>query len=111
MLFSGGLIPTYLLIQNLNLVNSFPVLFLPAMVNVYNMLIIKNNFEGLPDELEESAKLDGAGNIRILVSVIIPLSLPVMARGCPAEWNRGLLRHVRLPGSRRHYLWPDDEYG
>ncbi|MGV2643317.1 ABC transporter permease subunit, partial [Clostridium perfringens] len=56
-----------------------PVLFLPAMVNVYNMLIIKNYFEGLPDELEESAKLDGAGNIRILVSVIVPLSLPVMA--------------------------------
>ena len=79
MLFSGGLIPTYLLMQNLNLVNSFPVLFLPAMVNVYNMLIIKNYFEGLPDELEESAKLDGAGNIRILVSVIVPLSLPVMA--------------------------------
>jgi len=79
MLFSGGLIPMYLLMQNLNLVNSFPVLFLPAMVNVYNMLIIKNYFEGLPDELEESAKLDGAGNIRILVSVIIPLSLPVMA--------------------------------
>lgn len=79
MLFSGGLIPTYLLMQNLNLVNSFPVLFLPAMVNVYNMLIIKNYFEGLPDELEESAKLDGAGNIRILISVMLPLSLPVMA--------------------------------
>lgn len=79
MLFSGGLIPTYLLMQNLNLVNSFPVLFLPAMVNVYNMLIIKNYFEGLPEELEESAKLDGAGNIRILASVMLPLSLPVLA--------------------------------
>jgi putative aldouronate transport system permease protein len=79
MLFSGGLIPTYLLMQNLNLVNSLPVLFLPGMVNVYNMLIIKNYFEGLPDELEESAKLDGAGNIRILISVMLPLSLPVMA--------------------------------
>ncbi|WP_068786183.1 carbohydrate ABC transporter permease [Paenibacillus phocaensis] len=79
MLFSGGLIPTYLLMQNLNLVNTFPVLFLPAMVNVYNMLIIKNYFEGLPEELEESAKLDGAGNIRILASVMLPLSLPVLA--------------------------------
>jgi len=79
MLFSGGLIPTYLLMQNLHLVNTLPVLFLPGMVNVYNMLIIKNYFEGLPDELEESAKLDGAGNFRILISVMLPLSLPVMA--------------------------------
>nr|WP_054955503.1 carbohydrate ABC transporter permease [Paenibacillus dakarensis] len=79
MLFSGGLIPTYLLMQNLNLVNTLGVLFLPAMVNVFNMLIIKNYFEGLPDSLEESAKLDGAGNIRILIHIMLPLSLPVMA--------------------------------
>ncbi|NMO96830.1 carbohydrate ABC transporter permease [Paenibacillus lemnae] len=79
MLFSGGLIPTYLLMQNLNLVNTLPVLFLPAMVNVFNMLIIKNYFEGLPESLEESAKLDGAGNIRILIHIILPLSLPVLA--------------------------------
>lgn len=79
MLFSGGLIPTYLLMQNLNLVNTLPVLFLPGMVNVYNMLIIKNYFEGLPDALEESAKLDGAGNIRIMLYVMLPLSMPVLA--------------------------------
>lgn len=79
MLFSGGLIPTYLLMQNLNLINTLGVLFLPAMVNVFNMLIIKNYFEGLPDSLEESAKLDGAGNIRILIHIMLPLSLPVMA--------------------------------
>ncbi len=79
MLFSGGLIPMYLLMQNLHLVNKLPVLFLPGMVNVFNMLIIKNYFEGLPDGLEESAKLDGAGNIRVLVSVVLPLSLPVLA--------------------------------
>jgi putative aldouronate transport system permease protein len=79
MLFSGGLIPTYLLMQNLDLVNKLPVLFLPGMVNIFYMLIIKSYFEALPDSLEESAKLDGAGNIRILVSIIIPLSLPVLA--------------------------------
>ncbi|OPA72972.1 sugar ABC transporter permease [Paenibacillus selenitireducens] len=79
MLFSGGLIPTYLLMHNLNLVNTLPVLFLPAMVNVFNMLIIKNYFEGLPDSLEESGKLDGAGNIRILIHIMLPLSLPVLA--------------------------------
>ncbi|MBN2981693.1 carbohydrate ABC transporter permease [Cohnella algarum] len=79
MLFSGGLIPTYLLMHNLNLVNTLPVLFLPAMVNVYNMLIIKNYFEGLPDSLEESAKIDGAGNLRILFLIYLPLSMPVLA--------------------------------
>lgn len=79
MLFSGGLIPMYLLMQNLDLVNKLPVLFLPGMVNVFNMLIIKNYFEGLPDGLEESAKLDGAGNIRVLFSVVLPLSMPVLA--------------------------------
>lgn len=79
MLFSGGLIPTYLLMHNLNLINTLPVLFLPAMLNVFNMLIIKNYFEGLPDSLEESGKLDGAGNIRILIHIMLPLSLPVLA--------------------------------
>ncbi|MFX3633945.1 MAG: carbohydrate ABC transporter permease [Candidatus Pristimantibacillus sp.] len=79
MLFSGGLIPTYLLMQTLGLVNQFPVLFLPAAINVFNMLIIKNYFEGLPDGLEESAKLDGASNIRILFSIVLPLSLPMLA--------------------------------
>lgn len=79
MLFSGGLIPTYLLMQTLGLINKLPVLFLPAAINVFNMLIIKNYFEGLPDGLEESAKIDGASNIRILFSIIFPLSLPVLA--------------------------------
>ncbi|MBB6729624.1 carbohydrate ABC transporter permease [Cohnella zeiphila] len=79
MLFSGGLIPTYLLMHNLHLVNTLPVLFLPSMINVFNMLVIKNYYEGLPDSLEESAKLDGAGHIRILFSIYLPLSLPVLA--------------------------------
>jgi putative aldouronate transport system permease protein len=79
MLFSGGLVPTYLLMQNLHLVNTIPILFLPSMVSVFNMLIIKNYFEGLPDSLEESAKIDGASNIRILFSIALPLSLPVLA--------------------------------
>ncbi|TMV46886.1 carbohydrate ABC transporter permease [Paenibacillus mesophilus] len=79
MLFSGGLIPTYLLMQQLHLIDKLPVLFLPAMVNVYNMLIIKNFFESLPDSLEESAKLDGASNLTILWRIMLPLSMPVLA--------------------------------
>ncbi|MFD2114200.1 carbohydrate ABC transporter permease [Paenibacillus yanchengensis] len=79
MLFSGGLIPTYLLMRNLGLVNELPVLFLPAMISVYNMLIIKSYFENLPEGLEESAKLDGASNLTILWRITLPLSLPVLA--------------------------------
>jgi putative aldouronate transport system permease protein len=79
MLFSGGLIPTYLLIQKLGLINTLPVLFLPGMISVFNMLVIKSYFENIPDALEESAKIDGASNTRILVQIVLPLSLPVMA--------------------------------
>ncbi|MBO9606261.1 MAG: carbohydrate ABC transporter permease [Paenibacillaceae bacterium] len=79
MLFSGGLIPTYLLMNNLELINTLPVLFLPFMINVYNMLIVKSYFETLPDGLEESAKIDGASNLTILFRIMLPLSLPVLA--------------------------------
>ncbi|MDD9268125.1 carbohydrate ABC transporter permease [Paenibacillus sp. GCM10023248] len=79
MLFSGGLIPTYLLMHTLHLIDKLPVLFLPFMINVYNMLIIKNYFESLPDSLEESAKIDGASNMTILWRIMLPLSLPVLA--------------------------------
>ncbi|UKS29257.1 carbohydrate ABC transporter permease [Paenibacillus sp. HWE-109] len=79
MLFSGGLIPTYLLMHKLHLIDKLPVLFLPFMINVYNMLIIKSYFESLPDSLEESAKIDGASNMKILVRIILPLSMPVLA--------------------------------
>lgn len=79
MMFNGGLIPTYLVIQKLGLLNNLWVLILPALVNVYNMLIMKNYFESLPDSIEESAKIDGASDLRILFQIILPLSKPVLA--------------------------------
>jgi len=79
MLFSGGLIPTYLLIRELGLINELPVLFLPGMISVFNMLVIKSYFETIPDALEESAKIDGASNFRTFLQVVLPLSLPVLA--------------------------------
>lgn len=78
MLFSGGLIPNYLLMKKLDLINNLAVLILPSMISVFNMLVIKNYYESLPESLEESAKLDGASNITILFRIIIPLSTPVM---------------------------------
>lgn len=82
MMFSGGLIPTYLLIRNLHLYNTRWALILPSALSVYNMLIIKNYYESIPDSIEESARIDGAGNFTIFLRFILPLSKPVLATIC-----------------------------
>ena len=79
MLFNGGIIPTYLVMRELSMVNTVWALFVPGLINVFYMLIVKNFFEAIPDSLEESAKLDGASNMRILFNIILPLSKPVLA--------------------------------
>ncbi len=79
MLFSGGLIPNYLLIRNLGLINSIGSLVLPGMISAYNVLIMRNFFKSVPDSLEEAARIDGAGYVRIFVSIVLPLSVPVLA--------------------------------
>jgi len=79
MFFSGGLIPTYLLVKNLHLVDSSWALVVPGLISTFSMMIMRNFFMGVPDELEESAKIDGANDIRILVSIVVPLSMPIMA--------------------------------
>lgn len=79
MMFSGGIVPNYLLIKNLGLLNKFGALVLPAMFSVFNMLVLKNYFQSIPESLEESAKLDGASNIEVLFKIILPLSLPTLA--------------------------------
>ena len=79
MFFSGGMIPEYLLIRNLNLLDSIWALILPGVVNAFYLLIIKTFFSSIPLELEESARMDGAGQYRVLFSIVLPLSLPVLA--------------------------------
>jgi putative aldouronate transport system permease protein len=79
MYFNGGLIPNYLLIKQLGMLNKFRAIIIPGLINVFHLLIIKNYYESLPESLEESAKLDGAGNFTILFRIIAPLSLPVFA--------------------------------
>jgi putative aldouronate transport system permease protein len=79
MYFSGGLIPGYLLIRSLGLVNNFWVYILPGMVGAYNVMIMRSFIEGIPDSLVEAAKIDGASEYRILFTIILPLSLPVVA--------------------------------
>ncbi|MBR1820728.1 MAG: carbohydrate ABC transporter permease [Clostridia bacterium] len=79
MIFSGGLIPTYLVMTELHLVNTFHILYLAGIFNVANMLILKNSFEAVPRELEEAAVIDGAGQWTILWRIYLPLSKAVLA--------------------------------
>jgi len=79
MMFNGGIIPNYLLIRELGLINHLGSLILPALVSVFNLLVIKSYFESLPPSLEESAKIEGARNLTILFRIILPLSGPVLA--------------------------------
>ena len=79
MYFSGGLIPTYLTIKDLGMINTVWSLILPGVISTYNMVIMKNFFLGLPRELEEAANIDGANDFQILWRIILPLSLPSIA--------------------------------
>ena len=79
MYFGGGLVPFYLLIKALGLIDSFWVMVLPTGISVTYMLIISSNMSALPAELEESAQLDGATDMRILFSIVLPLTLPILA--------------------------------
>ena len=77
-LFSPGLIPVYLLITGMKLTNNYLAIILPPAVSVYNTLIMMSFFEGLPDDLKEAARLDGANELQILWHVILPLSKPIL---------------------------------
>lgn len=79
MMFSGGIIPNYLLIRNLGLINNLWVMILPTLIHVFNLLVIKSYYESLPESLEESAKMDGARNFTVLFRIILPLCGPVLA--------------------------------
>ncbi len=79
MWFSGGLIPSFLLNKSLGLLNNFWVYILPGLVNAFNLVIMRNFFMQIPDSLEESAKLDGANDLRVFFSIYLPLSTASLA--------------------------------
>lgn len=79
MFFGGGLIPTYLLVKSLGLVNSLFACILPGAISTWNFMIMRTYFESIPDSLEESAKLDGANDLDVLFRIILPLSGPILA--------------------------------
>nr|WP_296483601.1 carbohydrate ABC transporter permease [uncultured Acetatifactor sp.] len=79
MYFSGGMIPGYLNIKSLGLLNNFWVLILPGMLSTYNMILMKSFFQSMPRELEESAYVDGANDLVVLIRIVLPLSKAMLA--------------------------------
>ena len=77
-LFNAGIIPTYLVVQNLNLLNTYPAVILPGAINVYNLFVMKTFFQNLPTGLRESAIMDGANELQVLWHIVLPLSKPIL---------------------------------
>lgn len=91
MFFSGGMIPNYILLMNLKLLNTRWSILLPGAISVYNMILMRAFFENIPVELNEAASIDGCSDIRYLISVVLPLSKPIIAvlvlYYAVAHWN------------------------
>mgnify|MGYP000945558069 CR=1 FL=1 len=79
MVFFGGMIPAYMVVRTLGIIDTYAALILPFFIVHFNMFVVKNYFEGLPESVEESARIDGASDLRILVSIVCPMSKPVLA--------------------------------
>jgi putative aldouronate transport system permease protein len=77
-LFNAGLVPTYLLVKNLGLIDTYWAVILPGGISVYNLLVVKTFFDNIPEALSEAAKIDGANELQILWRIILPLSKPIL---------------------------------
>ncbi len=109
MLFSGGTIPYYLVINDLKLMNTMWAIILPCGVNAWYIMLTKNYFSGLPESLTESAKLEGANNLQVLYKIVFPLGFPMIATiilySAVAVWNDWFQAMLFLDSSHKH-LWP-----
>jgi putative aldouronate transport system permease protein len=109
MFFSGGLIPTYLIVKDFGLMNSMWALIIPGAASMYYIIIVRTFFQStIPAELHEAASMDGCSNIRLFVSIIIPLSTPVIAVMSlfygVAHWNSYFSALIYLSDSRKYPL-------
>jgi putative aldouronate transport system permease protein len=101
------MIPTYLIVKATGLVNSLWALMIPALISAFNLIIMKNFYQQLPEELEESAKIDGAGELYILWHIVFPLSKPALATFslfyAVGHWNTFFSAILYINDS---HLWP-----
>ena len=111
-LFSGGLIPTYIVIESLGLTDTIWVYIFPNIMNVWNVLIIKQFFEGLPKEIEEAAMIDGASEWKLFIRIVLPMYLPVMASiglfTMVGQWNSWFDAFLYVRNNSN--LWPLQYY-
>ena len=108
MFFGGGLIPYYYLIRDLGMMNTIWVMIIPGAIDTFNMLLMRNYFNSLPIEMEESAKIDGANDIVIFGKIFLPLSLPMLATiglfFAVVNWNSWYNAMLFIPD--KHEIWP-----
>ena len=79
MYFSGGMIPTFMVVKNVGLYDTMAALFIPQSINVFNFIVMRTFFRNLPESLEEAARIDGASHLKILIKIVLPLSIPIIA--------------------------------
>lgn len=107
MFVNGGLVPTYLLVKNIGILNTRLAILLPTAVSAFNLIMTRTYFSTIPDSLEESAKIDGAGHWRILYSIILPVSTPILAvialYYSVAHWNSWFNAMIYLDDRQ---MWP-----
>lgn len=106
MLFSGGLIPFYLTIRNLHLINSYWVMIFPAAVSTFFLIVMINQFRSIPESLEESARIDGANDIYILFRIVVPVMKPTIAAitlfYAVARWNEWYYAMLFLTDQKKY---------
>ena len=108
MLFSGGMIPMFLTVRMFGLLNNFWALIIPNAISVWNLIVLKNFFQNLPEELEESARIDGASDFTVFVKIVMPLSTAAIATFslfyAVGYWNGFTAALLYLPSAPE--LWP-----
>jgi len=106
MYFGGGMIPSFLLIKNLRLMNTIWAVTIPGCLSVYNMLIMRTFFSGIPESLTEAAKIDGIGDFSLLLRIILPLSKPILATMtlfyAVGYWNDWFSALIYMNDSKKH---------
>ena len=107
MVFSGGIIPTYLVVKSLGLLNTYWAVMLPVAINAFNLIVVKSFFQEIPNELIESARIDGCNDIGVLWRIVLPLSKPVIATFAlfyaVAHWNDFFNALIYLSDAKK---WP-----
>lgn len=110
MYFSGGLLPSYILIRNLGLMNNLLVYILPGLFSTFNFLILLTNFKQIPPSYEESAKMDGASDFMVFFTIMIPLSGPIIATTAlfcaVAHWNSWLDAMLYMTNTKLYTMQP-----